>query len=112
MNTIIKGIRGRKRQQLVEFDVDIDIDMYVLAAELGRKALANKSGKSHAIGGCITVSVRGEPTRLHESGDPGPQLLAAMLPRVGKPLPNCKVCGKPTANLKSLVCSDCNVKQA
>ena len=61
MNTIVKRVRGRKRHQLVEFDVDVEIDVYALAAQLGQKALQNKSGKTALAAGLIKVSLRGEP---------------------------------------------------
>ena len=59
MNTIVKGIRGRTRKgELVEFDVDVEIDVRSLAEILGRKAFLNKSGKSRFDDGKIRVSVR------------------------------------------------------
>ena len=60
MNTIVKGIRVRdpKTKELLVIDVDVEIDLYNLAWALGDKAYNNKSGKSHAHGGIITVSVR------------------------------------------------------
>lgn len=61
MNTIIKGVRShnRKTGQEVVFDVDVEIDLRKLGEEMGRKAYANKSGKSTEVSGLIKVSVRG-----------------------------------------------------
>jgi hypothetical protein len=60
MRTIVKSIpvRDPKTKQMVQIDVDVEIDVYGLAAQLGQKAYANKSGKSREVDGLITVSVR------------------------------------------------------
>lgn len=79
MQTIVKNLRGYRKKELVAFDVDIEIDVQKLAQALGRKALANKSGKSRFADGLIKVSLRGTPERVAESGSPGPIMLERML---------------------------------
>lgn len=79
MQTIVKNLRGHRKKELVAFDVDIEIDVYALAALLGRKALANKSGKSRFADGLIKVSVRGKPEPVAASGSRGPIMLENML---------------------------------
>jgi hypothetical protein len=60
MRTIVKSIpvRDPKTKGVAQIEVDVEIDVYGLAAQLGQKAYVNKSGKSFALDGLITVSVR------------------------------------------------------
>jgi hypothetical protein len=63
MRTIVKNIpvRDPKTKSVIQIDVDVEIDVYGMAAQLGQKAYLNKSGKSFALEGLITVSVRRQP---------------------------------------------------
>jgi hypothetical protein len=45
----------KKTQAFVTRVVLIEVDMLAIATTLGRKACANKSGRSIGLGGCVTV---------------------------------------------------------
>ena len=50
----------RRGGALKHGDVDIEIDAYAVAKEIGPRALSNKTGRATALKGAIVVKVRKE----------------------------------------------------
>lgn len=60
MNTILKGVKfwDHKKQAWSTVDVDVEIDLPLLAAQLVQKASRNKTRKSRALHSAVIVTIR------------------------------------------------------